>query len=162
MAHSDKDTLPWYKQPLVWMLIGIPGMAVIMGVVIISLAISSNDGLVTDDYYKKGLEINRVLQRDHEAEAHQLAARVDTDRQTGKLLIGLTASPDFVFPDQILVEFQHSTRSGFDTSMIIDRDTTSVGHYPTVLPDLVNGRWNVQISAAGWRLMESVTFRPEQ
>ena len=32
-----------------------------MGVVMITLAIQSYSGLVVDDYYKKGKQINRVL-----------------------------------------------------------------------------------------------------
>ncbi len=158
MAHSHKDTLPWYKQPLVWMLICIPGMAVVMGVVIINLAIISNDGLVTDDYYKKGLEINRVKKRDHQAEQHHLTARVRMDKQLGMLSIDLNADSSFEFPAQILVDFQHSTRAGFDASLIIDQSRPGI--YETLLPQLQFGRWNLQISAADWRLVESLTISP--
>ena len=54
----------WKQEPMVWLLIAIPLSAVIMGVVIITLAINSYSGLVVDDYYKKGKHINRVIARD--------------------------------------------------------------------------------------------------
>ena len=57
----------WYNFPLVWMMISIPFSAVIMGVVMIWLAVDTNDGLVVDDYYKQGLEINGLISRDKKA-----------------------------------------------------------------------------------------------
>ena len=41
---------PWHKEPYVWMLLAIPGSAVAMGVVLLNLATSTYDGLVSDDY----------------------------------------------------------------------------------------------------------------
>ena len=55
-------TKPWYKEPWPWVLIAIPFSAVIMGVVLITLALESEDGLVVDDYYWKGKQINQVLE----------------------------------------------------------------------------------------------------
>jgi hypothetical protein len=75
----------WYRQPLVWLLVLIPSSAVVMGVFLISLAVLSNDGLVVDDYYRHGLEINRQLARDEAAAAYALAATLQLDHYTGKL-----------------------------------------------------------------------------
>ena len=55
---------------MVWMIIMIPFSAVVMGGVMLTLAVSSDDGLVTDDYYRKGLQINRTLERDALAASH--------------------------------------------------------------------------------------------
>ena len=54
-------TEPWYKVPFVWLVVGIPLSAVIMGGVILYFSIVSFDGLVVDDYYTEGKKINRVL-----------------------------------------------------------------------------------------------------
>ena len=74
MATSDVPVRNWKREPLVWMLIAIPLAAVIMGVVMLTLAIQSYSGLVVDDYYKKGKQINRVLARDRFAYELGLAA----------------------------------------------------------------------------------------
>ena len=65
---------PWYREPFVWLVILFPASAVIGGMITISLAISSDDGLVVDDYYKRGLEINRTLERDKAAARHGIQA----------------------------------------------------------------------------------------
>ena len=44
-----------------------PAVAVVCGAVMLWLAITSYDGLVSDDYYKEGLAINQVLRRDKRA-----------------------------------------------------------------------------------------------
>ena len=44
-----------------------PAVAVVSGALMLWLAITSYDGLVSDDYYKQGLAINQVLRRDKRA-----------------------------------------------------------------------------------------------
>ena len=49
MNMSNTAGLPWYRYPMVWMIVGIPFAAVIMGVIMIWLAITTDDGLVADE-----------------------------------------------------------------------------------------------------------------
>jgi len=58
MNATNSPIRNWKREPLVWMLIAIPLSAVIMGVVMITLAIQSFSGLVVDDYYKKNWPTN--------------------------------------------------------------------------------------------------------
>jgi len=60
-SATSSQVRHWKKEPFVWMIIAIPSSAIIMGVVIITLAIQSWSGLVVDDYYRKGKQINLVL-----------------------------------------------------------------------------------------------------
>ena len=57
------DTLPWYRQPWPWFLMGLPALAVVASVTTAVLAVRSNDGVVAADYYKRGLAINAELAR---------------------------------------------------------------------------------------------------
>ena len=68
--NTEGKASNWKQEPLVWLLIAIPAAAVIMGIVMLTLAIKSYSGLVIDDYYKHGKQINRVLARDRFA--HEL------------------------------------------------------------------------------------------
>ncbi len=82
IMQLNEHSKPWHKYPLVWMMIAIPFSAVIMGVVMIWLAIDTDDGLVADDYYKQGLEINRVISRDKKAAELGLSAIIEFDNST--------------------------------------------------------------------------------
>ena len=67
MKNAGSGPNPWHREPLVWMVLAIPAAAVVAGAVMLVLANATWDGLVADDYYKRGLEINRSLARDEEA-----------------------------------------------------------------------------------------------
>jgi len=44
---------PWYREPWPWILAAGPFIVVIAALYTAWLAVKSNDGLVTDDYYRK-------------------------------------------------------------------------------------------------------------
>ena len=52
---------PWWRFPLVWMVVGGPGLVVIASFVTLWLALAQPDPVVDADYYRKGVEINRTL-----------------------------------------------------------------------------------------------------
>ena len=76
---------PWYWVPFVWLLIGVPASSVILGAIMITLTVRTDDGLVIDDYYQHGKEINQVLARDEVARERGAQARLIFDIQTGVL-----------------------------------------------------------------------------
>jgi hypothetical protein len=145
---------PWYSYPYVWMMILIPFSAVIMGVIMISLAIESSSGLVVDDYYKKGKEINRVLARDEMAGSMGLEANLTLDSSTGKLLVKVSSAKEAILADQLELHFLHSTRAGKDQSRTLHRADGNT--YTTRIEPLPAGRWNLQISTESWRLIGSM------
>ncbi len=91
MEKKTKSINPWYREPFVWLLIAFPLTAVVAGFITLGLAISSDDGVVEDDYYLRGKEINRVLARDQAAATRGLQGRVELDDAQHQLLIRLTA-----------------------------------------------------------------------
>lgn len=158
MVHSSSSEgpkEPWYRQPLVWMIIAIPSSAVLMGAVMLSLSISSFDGLVTDDYYKKGKEINRVLERDSYARAYELSATVTLDA-SGEVMAELEHEPGLLRPNQIELKFLHRTRSGLDRTVILE----AVGsqHYRGRIEPLDKSHWLVQLETENWRINGQVTL----
>lgn len=141
---------PWFKTPYVWMLIAIPLSAVVMGIAMITIAVKTDDGLVKDDYYKHGKQINRVLERDKAAAAHGLSAKIVVDYTTGTMTTELSANPGYVMTDQITVELLHATRAGHDQVITLQR--TPQGNYFSPLPPMAKGHWLVQLSANDWRI----------
>lgn len=52
---------PWWKHPLVWMVIGLPASVVVAGIATLVIAVQRPDPVVTPDYYRRGIEINKTL-----------------------------------------------------------------------------------------------------
>lgn len=145
----------WYQNPYVWLVIAFPLTAVIAGLITIRIAVVSDDGLVTDDYYKKGLEINRVLERDNISKQAGLVATINLDKQSNKVKLLLSANNDFNFPSEIQVSFLNKTRKGFDQKLLATYKNN--GLYEAELPELIRGNWYVQIETDDWRLVNSLT-----
>ena len=76
MQTSIDRARPWYREPWPWLLMAGPAIVVVAALVTAYLAVSSDDGVVADDYYKRGLVINRVLEREQRAAALGLGAVV--------------------------------------------------------------------------------------
>ena len=149
----------WYRTPYVWMLIFIPLSAVIMGFFLLYFAIESDDGLVKDDYYKHGKEINRVLGRDRLAAKLGLSGQMQFSIETGTVTLQLQASDPQTLPAAIQLAMLHATRAGYDQEISLNR--TPTGAYFGVLPALQPGRWHAQLSADDWRLTGSLRMPTE-
>ncbi|MDP1740266.1 MAG: FixH family protein [Polaromonas sp.] len=59
--QSPEPGAPWWKFPLVWMVIAGPAIVVVAGFATLWLALRAPDPLVAGDYYRRGLEINKTL-----------------------------------------------------------------------------------------------------
>jgi hypothetical protein len=153
--HGSSARVPWYREPLVWLLIALPLTAVIGGFVTLALAIRSDDGLVVDDYYRRGKEINLVLERDRAAQARGLRGRAVFDAERRVIRITLAARDAQALPAQIDLELWHATRRGFDRQLRLVRQIDGVYAAPWS-PDLAQGHWHVQLSADDWRLLGAV------
>ncbi|MBI2994367.1 MAG: FixH family protein [Gammaproteobacteria bacterium] len=156
-SPESRAVRPWYRQFHVWLLIFFPALSVAGGLATVWIAVSSDDGLVVDDYYREGLKINQVLERDRAAAAHALSAEVRILEKTGRLRIQLRAARNFEAPDRLSVRFLHRTRSGLDRSLYIEPSAAMV--YEAETPDLAPGHWDVLLEAGDWRLVESLSVR---
>ena len=52
---------PWWKFAHVWMVIAGPAFVVVASFITFYLAASGKDPVVDEDYYRKGIEINKTL-----------------------------------------------------------------------------------------------------
>jgi uncharacterized protein len=151
---SALDSGPWYRQPWPWILASGPLIVVIAALYTAWLAITTNDGLVTDDYYRKGLSANQTIARSEQAEKMGLVASVRIAGDT--LSVRLQASDkEFLMPPTLALTISHPTRAGLDQSRVLARNG-----------DLYSGQ--VRLPAAGhwlvllederktWRLMGNV------
>ena len=143
--------VPWYRQRWPWLLMAGPAIVVVAGFVTLWLAIASNDGLVADDYYKRGLGINRMLERSDRAAALGLVAVVDLDA-SGAAQVALTSTVVGLdaAPAQVRLTLLHPTRAGADRRVDLPRGPDGV--YRGAAGVLPPGRWRVGVEASDWRL----------
>jgi hypothetical protein len=140
---NDLDSGPWYRQPWPWILAAGPFIVVIAAFYTAWLAVKSNDGLVTDDYYKKGLSANQTIARSEQATKMGLVAgvRIASD----SLSVRLQASDkSFVMPPTLALTISHPTRAGLDQSRLLVRNgelysgevrLPAAGHWLVLLED---------------------------
>ncbi|MEE8364523.1 MAG: FixH family protein [Gammaproteobacteria bacterium] len=149
-----QDQYSWKTDGYVWMLILIPSSAVVMGIILLTLAIQSDTGLVVDDYYRQGKAINRVLDRDTQATAMGLEATLRLDASRNRLEFRLDSGPGSALDQQLVLHFFHSTRAGRDRTVLLKRvgDRDYIGDFT----ELSAGRWDVQVSTGQWRLVASL------
>lgn len=146
-----QQSKPWHKHPLVWMMIAIPFSAVIMGVVMIWLAVDTDDGLVADDYYKQGLEINDVISLDERATELKLNAVISfnvTDRVINlKFDKGLLGN----YPETLQLKFQHATHADSDVHVALSHgiNDSYIGYLERALSE---GVWYFEVSDDDWKL----------
>jgi uncharacterized protein len=59
--HALQSAAPWWKFGHVWMVVAGPAVVVVASFITLYLAITRPDPVVSEDYYRKGLEINKTL-----------------------------------------------------------------------------------------------------
>ena len=144
---ASRAERPWFQQPFVWMIIGIPLSSVIVGMVMLWLSIVSFDGMVADDYYKQGLQINRVLDRERAALAAQLSGTLVL-RETDSRLQLQSADSDFLLPAQVDVQLSYATSAGQDVAFTMTHSAAlASGEYRGPALNLPQGRWYVYVSS---------------
>lgn len=153
---------PWYRQPLVWMLIAIPFSAVVMGVIMAWLAVDTDDGLVVDDYYKQGLAINQVLERDETATQLGLAATLQYDPASRTVHLVLERGELAGFPQTLTLSLKHATLAHLDRSLTLQRGIVKPGqasYFAVLQTPLKNGGWYFEIEDPQWRLVRRVNLQ---
>ena len=152
--HVEPPIESWTTQPYVWMLILIPFTAVVVGMIMLTLAIQSDTGLVVDDYYKKGKQINQVLARDQAASAMGLSAALNFDIDNGKVEISLKANSAFITNEEISLGLFHATKADMDQTVMLKANDQQV--YSATIGELGDGRWHVHLATKTWRLTGSL------
>ena len=61
MKPTAPCSQPWWKYGYVWLVIAGPAVVVVAGLVTAWLAMRSPDPVLAQDYYRRGVEINKTL-----------------------------------------------------------------------------------------------------
>ena len=138
---------PWYREPWPWILMSGPAAVIVAGAVTTWMAFATADGLVADDYYKRGLAINAVLKREQAAAQRGIEARIlHSAGQVRVLLRG-------VEPPALFLSLVHATRAGNDLRLRLERAPD--GSYAAALPPLAAGHFRLILEdpRGEWRVV---------
>jgi uncharacterized protein len=146
--HALAQRSPW-REPWVWLIVGIPALTVVAGIFTWWIAAQRADSNVAEDYYKRGLAINRSLER--EARARTLGIGATIELHDGN---DLRVRFDGAFPAEpprsITVQLTHPVRAEQDRKLSLDRQAD--GDYRIRSPLVAAGNWGLTIEAQDWRL----------
>lgn len=147
---KDERSKPWYREPWPWIIMAGPAIVVVAGLATAVIAVKTDDGLVASDYYKQGLAINRMLDREHRARALGLAATVQFNETGDRLRVALEGRQLPPVPPRLTL--LHATRAGFDQSVTLNM--VAPGLYEGRLRALPAGVWRIKLEDVGgtWRL----------
>lgn len=151
MINTQLDKLPWFRQPFVWMLIAPPAFALIGGLTMLIISLIIDDGVVVDDYYKKGKEINKVLVRDEKAHMLGMRGHVTYSPDSKQIVLDLGSNKGVQLPDNIEFLLMHATRGGMDTSVDIKADAQGVYRFK-LTEKLALGGWVIHVGNDEWRI----------
>jgi len=156
MRPPREDTVPWYRQFWPWFLISLPLSVVIAAIVTIVIAVKTDDGLVSDDYYKKGLAIHKDADSAAKARALGIAGQLTYDADTGALkLLFDSALQDA--DSTLQLEVTHPTRRDRDQVVSLTRlgDTSYAGR----VQPLEDANWKLALRPpdSSWRIEGRLT-----
>jgi uncharacterized protein len=137
---------PW-REPLVWMIVGIPALTVVAGIVTFWIAAQRADSNVAVDYYKRGLTVNLALER--EQRAAQMAVSATIAVSSGEMVVSVYGRLPSA-PESVMVTLTHPVRAERDLRLLLPRSAD--GSYRTAMPALDGDRWQMSIEGADWRL----------
>lgn len=139
----------WWREPMVWLIIALPVTAVVASLITWWIAARGADPLVAEDYYKQGMAIQQILERESRAAALGLSAELQA--QGGELRVHLDGRLD-TFPDTLRLTLVHPSRQEQD--LTIDLSATALGEYRAALPPIPAGQRRLILESAGqdWRL----------
>lgn len=153
---AGANAAPWYRHRWPWFLMAGPGLVVVASFITLWLAIVSSDGLVTEEYYKKGLAINQTLALSERAKLLGLEAGLRLTLSSVSVRLS-AQEPGFNPPARIRVTISHPTRAGLDQSQLL---TLQDGRYsgPFRLP--AAGHWLVLVEdeTKTWRVLGNVVL----
>lgn len=147
---TDEIVKPWYRQPWLWFLVLFPAMSIVYCIVALTLALSGDVSMVSDDYSREGRGINQIIARD--LAARELGLEGHLASAGRKLTLELSDRYGPASYDYLVLKLFHPTHDSKDRTAQLRK--VSNGHYSAQIPGEIDGRWYLELSGPdnSWRL----------
>jgi hypothetical protein len=153
--HRAADHRPWHREPMLWLVLGLPLLAVAGSLTSAFLAAHGADPEITDNIRHDALAVRADPARDRMAAELGVSAEL---RSSGDLLeVRLNAGRGTPPPARLVVVLARAAGASLDRMLVLQ--LAADGSYRTHLPPLAAGRWYVEISPPDrlWRLTGDFT-----
>ena len=157
-SPEDINPPPWWKQFWPWFLIALPASVVVASFFTIKIAVDSDDGLVSKDYYKEGKAIHMDASAKEKARELGIEAELLFDQSANRVDVDISSKSSLAL-GTLQLALRHPTRA--DQDALLDLQPTGPGTYQATLPELSTHAWNIELIAkdAGWQLPGRVNLR---
>ena len=147
---------PWYRHPLVWLVIGLPASAIVAGLVTLAIAITYADSTVDDNWYRDGKAINRSLEAENRAARLGMAASMDSDGR-----VRMRSAIAVPWPDHLTLKLRHPAFADRDRTLELRHIGEGLYEADGDLPN--DGEWNVTLTPpdGAWRLYHRLRLGPD-
>ena len=159
-----------------WMVVGIPGLTIVAGLVTWWIAAQRADSDVADDHYKRGLAINRVLEREEAARVQGIRAVITAPDSGERSAPQVRLQGPALLPEAITVQLTHPVSAAQDRRFALAIQPDGSYRLPVDLPRSeqraeaaatsagragspaqsatwpTSGHWTVSVETAQWRL----------
>lgn len=158
-SYNQEPVTPFYKEPMVLLLIVFPVAAVIWGFVMLTLAFSSKDSLVSDSYYKKGVSYTENQELAQNARVYDLKADINFSEQ--EIMLTLTGELKQM-PDFLQLQLIHPTLEDRDATVFMQR--LADGRYGGVTEENITDKRHIWLSSPEqhWRIRTTDSVFPNQ
>ncbi|QQD21663.1 FixH family protein [Venatoribacter cucullus] len=151
MKAEREPVTPFYKEPMVLLVAGIPLLAVIWGFVMLNLALGSKDSLVSDSYYKDGVSFTENVEVDAKATALNIQAELTFNSSDAVLQLSGDFSGE-AEPASLQLKLIHPTLQEQDLDVFLQR--IGPGQYAGVNELVLPQRRHIWLQSPeqGWRV----------
>lgn len=153
---STPAAAPWYRHPIVWLIIAIPGAAVVMGIVLLTVSIRVPESVVRDDYYQAGRAINIDLRATHRAAELGITAGLIGSPEDG-WLIDVRQRRGELVPDALEGLLAHPTQAHKDVEFSLAR--TGQGWSALIEPTAGRHVLSIRSAADHWLLRKELVLQ---
>jgi len=117
LSESDKESRPWWKERMVWLIIALPASAVLAGVATVFIAARDPDDLVRSGYVKTGMAVSDVREPQMQARILQINASLVYEKETLVVEINGAGAQS----QMLLLSLVHPTRDELDVQIPMTR-----------------------------------------
>lgn len=147
---TEEAVKPWYRQPWLWFLLAFPLASITWCTIAITVAMNTDNDMVTDDYSKEGRGINMQIARDQKAKDLGLQGEFAfSGREAQLTLSGNDETADYPY---LILNLFHPTVAEKDQTVQFTR--TGENSYRATLNQDIDGRWYFDLRSPenDWRL----------
>lgn len=141
---------PWYREPMVWLVIAFPLASVIAGIAMITVASRASVDNVAEPFRRIGKAQTSELTRDHHASALGASARLSVAANGRDLAVELDNAEAAV----VDLKLAHPIEAARDLD--VQLIAVAPGRFTGVLSEpLASARWDLELSDIGgtWRIV---------